>query len=289
MHSDLRRIGTFACSDDSSTSCTATWSGASGATSSTCRPTARSATSGRGGPVTSRCSPRPRPTCSTCRGFLRDWLLDLAAEQRAANDIVPLVVPDVLKLLDNPTGWPSDTPTAIWSDAGVWVPWALWEAYGDREVLEQCHPSMAAHVRACARLVSANGLWDTGFQLGDWLDPTAPPENPFRGQGGQVRDRDGLPLSQRGPDRPRAPPSSGRRTTRPSSLPSPSATAGRVQRALRDSRRHGPERLPDRVRAWRSRSVCWRPRPRAWPASDSPTSSPRAGTGSPPGSPGRRT
>jgi alpha-L-rhamnosidase len=112
--------------------------------------------------------------------FLRDWLLDLAAEQRAANDIVPLVVPDVLKLLDNATGWPSDTPTAIWSDAAVWVPWALWEAYGDRTVLEQCHPSMAAHVRACARLVSANGLWDTGFQLGDWLDPTAPPENPFQ-------------------------------------------------------------------------------------------------------------
>ncbi|HEY5980622.1 MAG TPA: family 78 glycoside hydrolase catalytic domain [Microlunatus sp.] len=112
-------------------------------------------------------------------GFLRDWLLDLAAEQHAAGDVVPLVVPDVLKLLDNPTGWPSDTPTAIWSDAAVWVPWALWEAYGDRGVLEQCHPSMAAHVRACARLVSESGLWDTGFQLGDWLDPTAPPENPF--------------------------------------------------------------------------------------------------------------
>ncbi len=112
-------------------------------------------------------------------GLLRDWLLDLAAEQQAANGVVPLVVPDVLKLLDDPTGWPSDTPTAVWSDAGVWVPWALWEAYGDRAVLEQCHPAMAAHVRACARLVSDNGLWDTGFQLGDWLDPTAPPENPF--------------------------------------------------------------------------------------------------------------
>ena len=82
------------------------------------RPTARSATSGRAGPVTSPSSPRRRPTCSTCRASCGDWLLDLAAEQRAANDIVPLVVPDVLKLLDNATGWPSDTPTAIWSDAG---------------------------------------------------------------------------------------------------------------------------------------------------------------------------
>jgi alpha-L-rhamnosidase len=111
--------------------------------------------------------------------FLRDWLLDLAAEQEHAAGVVPLVVPDVLKLLDNPTSWPSDTPTAIWSDAAVWVPWALWEAYGDVAVLQQCHPSMASHVRTCAGLVSETGLWDTGFQLGDWLDPTAPPEDPF--------------------------------------------------------------------------------------------------------------
>ena len=26
----------------------------------------------------------------------------------------------------------------------------------------------------------ADGLWDAGLQLGDWLDPTAPPEQPFK-------------------------------------------------------------------------------------------------------------
>jgi hypothetical protein len=28
------------------------------------------------------------------------------------------------------------------------------------------------------RLAGDSHLWNTGFQLGDWLDPTAPPEDP---------------------------------------------------------------------------------------------------------------
>jgi alpha-L-rhamnosidase len=39
---------------------------------------------------------------------------------------------------------------------------------------------MAAHVRRAASLTSDTGLWDAGFQFGDWLDPTAPPDQPFR-------------------------------------------------------------------------------------------------------------
>jgi alpha-L-rhamnosidase len=39
---------------------------------------------------------------------------------------------------------------------------------------------MAAHVRRVEGLRSPTGLWDTGFQFGDWLDPTAPPEEPFK-------------------------------------------------------------------------------------------------------------
>jgi alpha-L-rhamnosidase len=38
---------------------------------------------------------------------------------------------------------------------------------------------MAAHVRRVESLLSPAGLWDTGFQFGDWLDPTAPPDKPW--------------------------------------------------------------------------------------------------------------
>ncbi len=112
--------------------------------------------------------------------FLDDWLADLAAEQSAAGGMVPFVIPDNLKYDERPEFFPEQESTAVWSDAAVWVPWALWEAYGDREALARHYPSMAAHARHVQHLTSPTGLWDTGFQFGDWLDPTAPADNPFQ-------------------------------------------------------------------------------------------------------------
>ncbi|MHA7984479.1 alpha-L-rhamnosidase [Rathayibacter sp. CAU 1779] len=112
-------------------------------------------------------------------GFLRDWLRDLAHEQEHHGGMVPVVVPDILQKSSSRGGTHQPVEsTALWADAAVWVPWALWQAYGDRRVLEDQFDSMLAHVRHVESLLSPNGLWDTGFQYGDWLDPTAPPDDP---------------------------------------------------------------------------------------------------------------
>jgi alpha-L-rhamnosidase len=111
--------------------------------------------------------------------FLGDWLVDLALEQEHAEGRVPLVVPDCLKYAEMPPDLPTPDSVAIWSDAAVWVPWALWEAYGDDEVLRAQWPSMLAHVDRVAARLSDRDLWETGFQFGDWLDPRAPPDDPF--------------------------------------------------------------------------------------------------------------
>ena len=93
--------------------------------------------------------------------------------------MVPFVVPDVLKYVKHPSSqFPAPESTAIWSDAAVWVPWALWQAYGNVQMLSDQYDSMVAHVRRVESLLSPTGLWDTGFQVGDWLDPTAPPDQP---------------------------------------------------------------------------------------------------------------
>ena len=110
--------------------------------------------------------------------FLSDWLVDLALEQEHADGMVPFVVPDVLKYQPHPEEFAAPDSTAIWSDAAVWVPWALWQAYGDRTVLERQYDSMTSHVRRVETLLSPTGLWDTSFQFGDWLDPDAPPDAP---------------------------------------------------------------------------------------------------------------
>ncbi|MBT9606658.1 alpha-L-rhamnosidase [Microbacterium sp.] len=111
------------------------------------------------------------------KDFLSDWLRDVAVEQELADGRVPHVAPDILKYDPAYGGLPA-TDTAIWGDAAVWVPWAVWRAYGDRGVLDRQYASMTAHADRIAALLSPSGLWDTGFQFGDWLDPAAPPDDP---------------------------------------------------------------------------------------------------------------
>lgn len=107
------------------------------------------------------------------RGVLGSWLRDLAAEQ-AEKGFVPWVVPDVLST-------PS-SPTALWSDVAVSLPWALYREYGDAQILEDAYPSMTAFIRQVADLLDESGLWSRGFQYGDWLDPDAPLDNPAGGK-----------------------------------------------------------------------------------------------------------
>ncbi|TPV53492.1 alpha-L-rhamnosidase [Pseudarthrobacter phenanthrenivorans] len=113
------------------------------------------------------------------KGFLQDWLLDLAAEQKAAGGLVPITVPDALKYCPQPPEFPAPESSALWSEASVWVPWALWEAYGDPGVLQNQYESMVSHTRRVEGLLSPAGLWDSGFQFGDWLDPDAAPDQPW--------------------------------------------------------------------------------------------------------------
>lgn len=102
-------------------------------------------------------------------GFLTSWLRDLAAEQDDSG-VVPFVVP-------NPLGGPA-TPAAAWGDASVVVPWVLYQRYGDEGILADQYDSMRAWVDHLTGLAGENRLWDEGFQFGDWLDPSAPPDRP---------------------------------------------------------------------------------------------------------------
>jgi alpha-L-rhamnosidase len=103
-------------------------------------------------------------------GFLSSWLKDLAADQQPDGS-VPFVVPDIL-------GTPGPA-AAAWGDAAAVVPWVIYQRTGDTEVLARQLPSMRAWVDRLADLAGKDGLWTGGFQFGDWLDPTAPPEAPF--------------------------------------------------------------------------------------------------------------
>ncbi|MFK4085468.1 family 78 glycoside hydrolase catalytic domain [Kribbella sp. NPDC020789] len=106
-------------------------------------------------------------------GFLTNWLADLAAEQHKDGS-VPFVIPDVLRN--------AEPATAAWGDAATIVPWVIYQRTGDSGLLKRQLPSMRGWVDKMAALAGDNLLWAGGFQFGDWLDPTAPPENAAKAQ-----------------------------------------------------------------------------------------------------------
>ena len=97
--------------------------------------------------------------------FMRKWLRDLAADQDPETGMAQ-VVPDILS--DGPGG-SKQNGSAYWGDAATVIPWTLYETYGDLQVLEEQYPSMKTWVEYIRRQCGENGLWQTGFQYGDWL------------------------------------------------------------------------------------------------------------------------
>lgn len=103
-------------------------------------------------------------------GFLAGWLEDLAAEQKPDGG-VPYVIPDVLR--------DADPAAAAWSDAATIVPMALYDSFADVALVRRQYPSMRAWVEKMS-LLARDDLWAGSWQFGDWLDPTAPPEEPAK-------------------------------------------------------------------------------------------------------------
>ncbi|MGD6741150.1 family 78 glycoside hydrolase catalytic domain [Streptomyces sp. BH106] len=180
LHSDLRRTGWFSCSDDSLNRLheNVTWG-----------------MRGNFLDVPTDCPQRDErlgwtgdvqvfaPTAAflyDVRDFLRSWLRDLAADQgEDERGIPPVFTPDIPVKIPVPVP-PGNPPMAGWCDAAVIVPWVLYERYGDTDVLRAQYASMCAWVDAVDRIAGPGHVWGEGFQFGDWLDPTAPADDPGR-------------------------------------------------------------------------------------------------------------
>lgn len=110
--------------------------------------------------------------------FLDKWLSDMEAEQLPTGGI-PNTIPA------QGYGFPATMPAMaieFWGDACILVPWALYQAEGDKHVLEKYYPMMKKYVDACrfwAGLFSAGKhryIWNTPSMLhfGDWVAPDVP-------------------------------------------------------------------------------------------------------------------
>jgi alpha-L-rhamnosidase len=112
-----------------------------------------------------------------CEAFLLSWMRDLALEQeQIGTGVVPLFAPNVLPDFAN------RGPIAAWGDAIAIVPRVLTDSTGDLSLLSEFYPAMRKWCDALLRARDDDGLLTAGRQLGDWLDPNAPPNAPARGR-----------------------------------------------------------------------------------------------------------
>ncbi|KAH6671008.1 bacterial alpha-L-rhamnosidase domain protein [Halenospora varia] len=115
-----------------------------------------------------------------CFSMLKNWLVDVEHDQTVLGGVPAMVTPNAT--LPDPV-WCRRIPCAIWHDVTILAPWALYEESGDETILAQQYSSMLKWMEKLPRnKTGATHLWDTSiFQLGDWLDPVAPAEAPWKG------------------------------------------------------------------------------------------------------------
>ena len=189
VHSDLRRLGWFSCSDDrvSRLHEAVVWS----LRSNMCD-------------IPTDCPQRERagwtgdwqiftPTAAylyDVLAFSRKWLGDVSLDQRADGCVANISPCPPAEGFDGRLG--ALNGSAGWGDVVVSAPWDLYQAYGDTSLLSETWGTMTAWVgfaaaaaaggrhpdRAAARPVPAaheRYLWDTGFHWGEWLEPGGAP------------------------------------------------------------------------------------------------------------------
>jgi alpha-L-rhamnosidase len=191
VHTDLRRTGTFTCSDPRINRLheIADWS-----------------FRGNACDIPTDCPTRERagwtgdwmlfvPTAAflyDVAGFSIKWLRDLAADQWD-NGCLNNFAPD--PGATGAQGLPQDlldsfAGSSAWGDACVIVPWELYVAYGDVAVLHEFRPTMVRWVQFAAERARTRRhpsrvarspepapheqyLWDGGFHWGEWCEPGA--------------------------------------------------------------------------------------------------------------------
>lgn len=97
------------------------------------------------------------------KDFLMKFMRDLRAQQVRDGGSVPGFIPSI--------GW--TMVSSVWSDVATFMPWTLYQMYGDIDILEKNYPMMKDWVDYIDRQDAARGerhyLYDFGFHFGDWV------------------------------------------------------------------------------------------------------------------------
>ncbi|MCC8045971.1 MAG: glycoside hydrolase family 78 protein [Clostridiales bacterium] len=98
--------------------------------------------------------------------FYRKYLWDMRAEQSILGGSVPNVVPRLKR------GMVAEHGSCPWADAGVIIPWNVYQHYGSKTLLAETYPGMKAWVdceRKKEEAIEGPHLVKDGFHFADWL------------------------------------------------------------------------------------------------------------------------
>lgn len=110
------------------------------------------------------------PTANTnmnTAAFFTKWLGDFIVEQ-SVNGSYPHMIPNIFTAGDGGDG------AAGWADAGVIIPWTLYEAFADITILERQYSSMKQWLNFLQTRAESKGdafIREDDFNFGDWLAP----------------------------------------------------------------------------------------------------------------------
>ena len=121
--------------------------------------------------------------------FLTRWMRSVAVEQLPDGQ-VPVIIPYISEYQSLAAAVPGGfNSSAGWGDACYFVPWVLYQTYGDSRILEEYYGTMKKWVAYIEKTARENNpenqggtmtvevyerqkyLWNTGFHFGDWLAP----------------------------------------------------------------------------------------------------------------------
>jgi alpha-L-rhamnosidase len=109
--------------------------------------------------------------------FFEKWLRDVRADQYP-NGAVPFTVPNLFfdgRQWDMQEGSDVDTTSAAWADCITFIPWTLYEMFGDKQVLADNYEAMKKHVEHIRSSGGEELFWGGDLQLGDWVALDAEP------------------------------------------------------------------------------------------------------------------
>ena len=190
VHSDLRRIGGFSCSDErlNRLHAAADWSFRCNACDipTDCPQRERAGWAGDW-----QCFIATAAYLYDVHDFSARWLRDLAVEQWDDGTVLNIVPEPHDFTLEENARWRGAQGSSGWGDAACHVPWELYRAYDRPDILEVQIDSMRRWVDWAARRAATGRhetrlaahphprpheryLWDTGFHFGEWAEPDMP-------------------------------------------------------------------------------------------------------------------